>query len=95
MDASSYGMGMRARVRAADIPAEVSQTAGTYVCNHVFYGLMHALRARRGVRAGVGVRLRVGIRARRRWAGTREPEGEAEDHQLTSASHQLPPAVAA
>ncbi|MEP6824752.1 MAG: pyroglutamyl-peptidase I, partial [Ramlibacter sp.] len=25
------------------ISAEVSQTAGTFVCNHVFYGLMHAL----------------------------------------------------
>lgn len=39
-------------LRGAGIPAEISQTAGTYVCNHVFYGLMHALRARRGVRAG-------------------------------------------
>ena len=27
----------------AGIPAEVSQTAGTFVCNHVFYGLMHRL----------------------------------------------------
>jgi pyroglutamyl-peptidase len=27
----------------AGVPAEVSQTAGTFVCNHVFYGLMHAL----------------------------------------------------
>ena len=27
----------------AGIAAEVSQTAGTFVCNHVFYGLMHAL----------------------------------------------------
>lgn len=35
---------MLAALRAAGIPAEVSQTAGTYVCNHVFYGLMHALR---------------------------------------------------
>jgi pyroglutamyl-peptidase len=26
-----------------DIAAGVSQTAGTFVCNHVFYGLMHAL----------------------------------------------------
>jgi pyroglutamyl-peptidase len=43
---------MLAALRAADIPAEVSQTAGTYVCNHVFYGLMHVLRARRGIRAG-------------------------------------------
>ncbi|WP_433267600.1 pyroglutamyl-peptidase I [Actinosynnema sp. CS-041913] len=25
----------------ADIPAAVSHTAGTFVCNHVFYGLMH------------------------------------------------------
>ena len=33
-----------AALTAAEIPAEVSQTAGTYVCNHVFYGLMHALR---------------------------------------------------
>jgi pyroglutamyl-peptidase len=27
----------------AGIAAEVSQTAGTFVCNHVFYGLMHEL----------------------------------------------------
>lgn len=30
-------------LRAAGIPAEVSQSAGTYVCNHIFYALMHAL----------------------------------------------------
>ncbi|WP_395057103.1 pyroglutamyl-peptidase I [Polaromonas sp.] len=30
------------------IPAEVSQTAGTFVCNHVFYGLMHHLATQRG-----------------------------------------------
>ncbi|MWL85896.1 MULTISPECIES: pyroglutamyl-peptidase I [unclassified Cupriavidus] len=30
-------------LRAAGVPAMVSQTAGTFVCNHVFYGLMHAL----------------------------------------------------
>lgn len=28
------------------INAEVSQTAGTFVCNHVFYGLMHELATR-------------------------------------------------
>lgn len=28
-------------MRLAGIPASVSQTAGTFVCNHVFYGLMH------------------------------------------------------
>ncbi|WP_460733154.1 pyroglutamyl-peptidase I [Lysobacter tyrosinilyticus] len=42
---------MLAALREAGIPAEVSQTAGTYVCNHVFYGLMHALR-RQKVRGG-------------------------------------------
>ena len=36
----------------AGIPAEISQTAGTFVCNHVFYGLMHSLRNRRGLRGG-------------------------------------------
>ena len=37
---------------AAGIPAHISQTAGTYVCNQVFYALMHALRYRHPVRAG-------------------------------------------
>lgn len=30
-------------LQARSIPAAVSQTAGTFVCNHVFYGLMHDL----------------------------------------------------
>jgi pyroglutamyl-peptidase len=34
---------MLATMLAHGIRAEVSQTAGTFVCNHVFYGLMHAL----------------------------------------------------
>jgi len=34
------------------IPAGVSQTAGTYVCNHVFYGLMHTLRGQKKIRGG-------------------------------------------
>lgn len=32
-----------AALQAQGIPASVSQTAGTFVCNHVFYGLMHHL----------------------------------------------------
>ncbi|PFJ14986.1 pyroglutamyl-peptidase I [Bacillus cereus] len=31
------------RLREEGIPASVSQTAGTFVCNHIFYGLMHEL----------------------------------------------------
>ncbi|HNE60095.1 MAG TPA: pyroglutamyl-peptidase I [Ottowia sp.] len=40
---------MRRAMLAAGVPAEVSQTAGTFVCNHVFYGLMHHLATRRGL----------------------------------------------
>lgn len=38
---------MVAGIREAGIPASVSQTAGTYVCNHVMYGLLHHLRRRK------------------------------------------------
>jgi len=30
-------------LRAAGLPAAVSNTAGTFVCNHIFYALMHRL----------------------------------------------------
>lgn len=43
---------MLAALEKQGIPAYVSQTAGTFVCNHVFYGLMHALRRTPGVRGG-------------------------------------------
>ena len=34
---------MLIELHRAGIPAEVSESAGTFVCNHVFYGLMHEL----------------------------------------------------
>ncbi|PJG58184.1 pyroglutamyl-peptidase I [Aeromonas cavernicola] len=34
---------MVAAMRAAGVPASVSQTAGSFVCNQVFYGLQHRL----------------------------------------------------
>jgi pyroglutamyl-peptidase len=40
-----------ARLREAGFPASVSQTAGTFVCNQVFYALQHAL-AGQAVRSG-------------------------------------------
>jgi pyroglutamyl-peptidase len=45
---------MAGAMRAAGVPAEVSNSAGTYVCNHLMYGVLHFL-AHRGeghVRAG-------------------------------------------
>jgi len=40
---------MRETLCDTGFPAEVSQTAGTFVCNHVFYGLMHRLATARGL----------------------------------------------
>ncbi len=42
---------IRAAWEEAGFAAEISQTAGTFVCNHVFYGLMRSL-ARSGGRGG-------------------------------------------
>ncbi len=47
---------MLVAVLDAGVRAEVSQTAGTFVCNQVFYGLMHRLATRQelaGVRGGL------------------------------------------
>jgi pyroglutamyl-peptidase len=36
---------MTRAMREAKVPAQVSNTAGTYVCNHVMYGVLHYLAA--------------------------------------------------
>ena len=42
-----------ASLRAAELPALLSMSAGTFVCNHVFYSLMHlAATRRRPLRGG-------------------------------------------
>jgi len=44
---------MVAAMREADVPAIVSNTAGTFVCNHLMYGVLHFLAASgRDARAG-------------------------------------------
>jgi pyroglutamyl-peptidase len=43
---------MLAALHAAGLPAEISQSAGTYVCNHIAYAMLHLAAKRRGVRAG-------------------------------------------
>ncbi|WGW13026.1 pyroglutamyl-peptidase I [Saxibacter everestensis] len=53
-------------MRSAGVPASVSQSAGTFVCNHVFYQLMHMVAGpdeadRRQI--GNGVEAPTGIRA--------------------------------
>lgn len=44
---------MTAALRQAGIPAQISNTAGTFVCNHLFYGLQHYL-AQSGAQARGG-----------------------------------------
>lgn len=39
-------------MRAQGVPAAVSNTAGTFVCNHIFYALMHRLAQAGGVARG-------------------------------------------
>lgn len=43
---------MTAALRGDGHTASVSYSAGTFVCNHVFYGLQHALKRRRSARSG-------------------------------------------
>jgi pyroglutamyl-peptidase len=38
---------MRDSVMAQGIPAEISSTAGHFVCNHVFFSLLHSLRGKK------------------------------------------------
>ena len=44
---------MARAIRAAGVPAEVSNSAGTYVCNHVMYGVLHFIAAS-GTKARAG-----------------------------------------
>jgi pyroglutamyl-peptidase len=50
---------MLASLLEAGINSEVSQTAGTFVCNHVFYGLMHELATRPELRQTRGGLIHV------------------------------------
>ena len=34
---------INAEIRKADIPASVSNSAGTYVCNHLMYGVLYTI----------------------------------------------------
>lgn len=43
---------MLAALQAEGLPAEISNTAGTYVCNHVAYVMLHLAAQQQGVRAG-------------------------------------------
>jgi pyroglutamyl-peptidase len=55
------------------IAATVSQSAGTFVCNHVFYGLMRAVARRPGTRAGFIHVPNVPEQAKKKKTGARSP----------------------
>ena len=43
-------------LRSAGVPASVSNSAGTFVCNHIFYGLMHRIATQPVAGPGPGLR---------------------------------------
>ncbi|OOG63230.1 pyroglutamyl-peptidase I [Rhodanobacter sp. B04] len=43
---------MLAALHAQGLPAEISNSAGTYVCNHIAYAMLHLAAMKRSVRAG-------------------------------------------
>ena len=43
---------MLAALHETGLPAAISHTAGTYVCNHLAFAMLHLAAARRGARAG-------------------------------------------
>ena len=49
-DAAHQGDAWLALQRRRALPPRCRRRAGTFVCNHVFYGLMHALATQRGYR---------------------------------------------
>lgn len=59
-------------LRNAGIESGVSQSAGTFVCNHVFYGLMRTLARRAGTRGGF-VHVPYSTAQARRKRGARRP----------------------
>jgi pyroglutamyl-peptidase len=77
-------------LRRQGVPASVSSSAGTFVCNHVFYGLMHEL-AKNGnaVRGGfVHVPLLPGQGARERKLP--EPNSRGSPREKKSMRPSLP-----
>ena len=80
-----------AGLKAAGFPASVSQTAGTFVCNQVFYALQHDL-AGLGVHSGF-VHLPLLPEQAAHWKGPTLPSWPA-NLQIAAAQHALAVLVA-
>ena len=80
-----------AGLRAGGFPASVSQTAGTFVCNQVFYALQHAL-AGQGVHSGF-VHLPLLPEQAAHWTGPSLPSWPAS-LQIAAAQQALAVLVA-
>jgi pyroglutamyl-peptidase len=80
-----------AGLKAAGFPASVSQTAGTFVCNQVFYALQHTL-AGLGVHSGF-VHLPLLPEQAAHWKGPTLPSWPA-NLQIAAAQHALAVLVA-
>jgi pyroglutamyl-peptidase len=54
---------MAAAMRSAGVPAQVSNSAGTFVCNHLMYGVLHYLAAGDSAQLDAGGALSPKVRA--------------------------------
>jgi pyroglutamyl-peptidase len=59
-----------AAMRAAGVPASVSQTAGTFVCNHLFFTLAHLIATRHPQMRGGFIHLPMLPEQAAAWVGT-------------------------
>jgi pyroglutamyl-peptidase len=69
-------------LRDAGIPAELSWTAGTYVCNHVFYSLMHLVATQRPALRGGFVHVPY---THQQVVGRRDPQPSLSLESITEA----------
>lgn len=92
---------MLAAIEAGGIPAEISNSAGTYVCNHVAYAMAHLTAGRRSTRCGfIHIPYAPAQAARHRGAPSMHPDdvrtglvialktaaSTVEDHRLAAGT---------
>jgi pyroglutamyl-peptidase len=77
-------------LRRRGVPAAVSSTAGTFVCNHVFYGLMHELAKNENTVRGGFVHLPFLPRQAARQSDWPEPDSPGSRWAKKSVPPSLP-----
>jgi pyroglutamyl-peptidase len=75
---------------SSGVPASVSNSAGTFVCNHIFYGLMHALAQSAGETKGGFIHLPLLPEQIAGGGGGRPPKAAATPPKAPDGRPSLP-----